>query len=443
MFKSINREINQIINRGFDRTLRLAVTGLSRSGKTAFITSLINQLLHINQEGNAHLPLFEAARNQSILAVKRVPQQDLSIPRFDYEANLNDLMNNPPQWCQSTRGVSETRLAIRFERQSGLLRHFKERGTLYLDIFDYPGEWLLDLPLLNLDFQQWSLEQAKITSGIRQQFAQDWLDKLKKLDLSVVVNEDVLAQIAKSYTDYLLACKAEGMQFIQPGRFVLPGELEGAPVLQFFPLLHLSEEQWLKLKKEAKSNSYFAVLNKRYDYYRNKVVKGFYENYFSTFDRQVILADCLTPLNHSQQAFIDMQTGLNQLFKNFHYGKRNLLNRLFSPNIDKLMFVATKADHITTDQIQNLISLMRQLVQEGGRHVEFEGIDTEYTAIAAIRATKQVLVNQNGKLPSAEFWSKQSFDFDSFEPQVLQQGESIPHLRMDAVLQFLLADRFD
>ena len=116
MFKSINREINQIINRGFDRTLRLAVTGLSRSGKTAFITSLINQLLHINQEGNAHLPLFEAARNQSILAVKRVPQQDLSIPRFDYEANLNDLMNNPPQWCQSTRGVSETRLAIRFER---------------------------------------------------------------------------------------------------------------------------------------------------------------------------------------------------------------------------------------------------------------------------------------------------------------------------------------
>ena len=63
MFKSINREINQIINRGFDRTLRLAVTGLSRSGKTAFITSLINQLLHINQEGNAHLPLFEAAES--------------------------------------------------------------------------------------------------------------------------------------------------------------------------------------------------------------------------------------------------------------------------------------------------------------------------------------------------------------------------------------------
>lgn len=470
MFNSIQKELNQIINRGFDRTLRLAVTGLSRSGKTAFITSLINQLLAVNQASRHHLPLFEAARNGSIIAVKRVPQQDLSVPRFDYEANLNDLSKQPPTWCQSTRGVSETRLAIRFQRQSGLLRHVKEYGTLYLDIFDYPGEWLLDLPLLNLEFQQWSEEQRQITQGTRTELAQSWLDEVKKLDLAAVANEDVLAKISQRYTDYLHQCKAQGMQFIQPGRFVLPGELEGAPALQFFPLLHLTEEQWRKLKKEAKSNSYFALLNKRYDYYRNKVVKGFYEHYFSTFDRQVILADCLTPLNHSQQAFLEMQTGLNQLFKNFHYGKRNFLNRLFSPRIDKLMFIATKADHITGDQLPNLVSLMRQLVQEGGRHVAFEGIETEYTAIAAIRATKQVIVNQNGrqikaiqgvrskdkqsvtlypgsvpsKLPSQEFWQKQPhFDFDSFEPQPLEPGETIPHLRMDAVLQFLLGDRFE
>ena len=46
-----------------------------------------------------------------------------------------------------------------------------------------------------------------------------------------------------------------------------------------------------------------------------------------------------------------MQMGLNQLFNNFHYGSRNFLHRLFSPRIDRLMFVATKADHITRDQI--------------------------------------------------------------------------------------------
>lgn len=470
MFNRIQQELNQIINRGFDRTLRLAVTGLSRSGKTAFITSLINQLLSISPQTSRHLPLFEAARNGTILGVKRVPQQDLSVPRFDYEANLNDLMQQPPQWCQSTRGVSETRLAIRYQRQSGLMRHLKERGTLYLEIVDYPGEWLLDLPLLQQDFQQWSATQREITQGIRQNLAQPWLGELEKLDLSAVANEDVLAKIAQCYTDYLHQCKAQGMQFIQPGRFVLPGELAGAPALQFFPLVHLSGEQWATLQKNAPSNSYFAVLAKRYAYYCKHIVQDFYERYFSTFDRQVILADCLTPLNHSQQAFLDMQTGLNQLFSNFHYGKRNLLHRLFSPRIDKLMFVATKADHITADQLPNLVSLMRQLVLVGGKHAEFEGIETEYTAIAAIRATKPVIVNQQGKqikalqgvrshdkqevtlypgsvpakLPSPIFWQNQPhFEFDAFEPQPLAQGECIPHLRMDAVLQFLLGDRFE
>ena len=152
MLNHLQKELNELVNRGLDRTLCIAVTGLSRSGKTAFITSLINQLLHINRVDNSHLPLFDAARRHGIIAVKRIPQLDLSVPRFDYEGNLNALSQQPPKWPQSTKGVSETRLAIRYQRSGGLLRHVKEKGTLYLDIFDYPGEWLLDLPLLDLDF---------------------------------------------------------------------------------------------------------------------------------------------------------------------------------------------------------------------------------------------------------------------------------------------------
>ncbi|OOS01910.1 hypothetical protein B0186_00685 [Canicola haemoglobinophilus] len=469
MFNFIQKEIDTLINRGMDRTLRIAVTGLSRSGKTAFITSFINQLLHINSVDNKHLPLFLPAQNNSIQGVKRIGQIDLSIPRFDYEQNMKALTNEPASWFKSTEGVSETRLAIRYVRKEGLMRHIKEKGTLYLDIFDYPGEWLLDLPLLDLDFKQWSLQQQELLNGKRQDLAQNWLNKIRTLDLTATADEEILAQLAQDYTDFLFACKQQGLHLIQPGRFVLPGELKGAPALQFFPLIHLTEQEWQSLKERSKSSSYFAILNKRYAYYQQKIVKGFYQDYFSTFDRQVILADCLTPLNHSRQAFQDMQNALQQLFKNFHYGKRTLFNRLFSPKIDKLMFIATKADHITLEQFPNLVSLMRQLVQEGGRYVEYEGIDTEYTAISAIRSTQQVQVTQNGKkikalqgirstdkqkiivypgsvpskLPSAEFWQKHSFAFDQFEPLPVQQGEPIAHLRMDAVFQFLLADKLD
>ena len=106
MLNHLQKELNELVNRGLDRTLRIAVTGLSRSGKTAFITSLMNQMLHINRVDNGHLPLFDAARQHRILAVQRVPQLDLSIPRFDYEGNLNALSQDPPMWPQSTRGVS-------------------------------------------------------------------------------------------------------------------------------------------------------------------------------------------------------------------------------------------------------------------------------------------------------------------------------------------------
>lgn len=465
MFNQLQNQLYKFVQRGLDNHLRLAVTGLSRSGKTAFITSLVDQLLHINTGDNAHLNLFAPARNRQIISVKRVEQHDLTVPRFEYDKNRACFENDPPSWCPSTTGISEIRLAIRYQRQDSLLRHLKETGTLYLDIFDYPGEWLLDLPLLSQSFKAWSQAQQSVHKGLRAELAAPWLEQVERLDLTAKADENRLAALSEMYTDYLLQCKAAGMQYIQPGRFVLPNIERGAPVYQFFPLLQLTENEWERLEKSS-SDSIFHTLKKRYTHYQQKIVKPFYEDYFSQFDRQVILADCLTPLNHSQQAFIEMKIGLQQLFKHFHYGNRSLFSRLFSSNIDKLLFIATKADHITSEQLPNLESLMRQLVQEGGRHAEFEGIETGYQAVSAIRATESVIATQNGqsfkairgirssdkkrvtlypgsvpaRLPEAGYWQYHRFEFDQFEPRRVEFDQPLPHLRMDAVLQFLLAD---
>ncbi|MFC0323211.1 YcjX family protein [Gallibacterium melopsittaci] len=467
MLKTLQNEIDSLIERGLDQTLRLAVTGLSQSGKTTFITGLINQLLSLNTTDKPQLPLFNAARNQQILGVKRLTQKDWTLPRFEYEENLLCLEKTPPQWPQSTRGLSETRLEIHYQHRQSFLRHIKEQGVLYLDIFDYPGEWLLDLPLLSQSYQQWSLTIQQSQQGKRQALAVNWLQQIKKLDLHATADEHILAQLAKAYTEYLHQCKAQGFYFIQPGRFILPGDAEGSIALQFFPLPHLSAEQWLALKKSATKQSYFRVLQQRYDFYRNHIVKQFYQQHFSHFDRQIILADCLTALNHSREAFIDMQFALRALFQSFHYGQRNFFNRLFSPKIDKLLFAATKADHITTEQIPNLISLLRQLVQADGEHLHFSNIDIDFTALAAIRATQQVIVEENGqqfkalqgirsqdkkritlfpgsvpqRLPTADFWQTNRFEFDQFDPQLAINGEPLPHLRLDAVLEYLLGDK--
>lgn len=91
MFTRIQHQLNQFVQRGLDNHLRLAVTGLSRSGKTAFITSLVDQLLHIGTNDNRHLNLFAPARSGQILSVKRVEQHDLTIPRFEYDKTANVL----------------------------------------------------------------------------------------------------------------------------------------------------------------------------------------------------------------------------------------------------------------------------------------------------------------------------------------------------------------
>ena len=231
--KRLQNEITSLVNRGMDRHLRLAVTGLSCSGKTAFITSLVNQLLHVHS--GARMPLFSVVREDRLLGVKRVPQRDLGIQRFTYDEGLASLYGTPPNWLSPTRGVSDILFLLCFRSGDSLLRHFKETSTLYLEIVDYPGEWLLDLPMLEQDYLSWSRQMAGLLQGDRAQWAKPWLALCQQCDPLAPADENQLAAIAQAYSDYLIRCKNEGLHFIQPGRFVLPGDMAGAPALQFFP----------------------------------------------------------------------------------------------------------------------------------------------------------------------------------------------------------------
>lgn len=457
-------ELLSLLNRGADRHLRLAVTGLSRSGKTAFITSLVNQLLNVHS--GARLPLFSVVRDERLLGVKRIPQRDMGTARFTYDEGLAQLYGTPPAWPTPTRGVSEMRLALRYRSQDSLLRHFKESATLYLEIVDYPGEWLLDLPMLAQDYVDWSRQMVGLLQGDRAQWAQPWRELCASFDPFAPADENRLAAIAAAWTDYLHRCKAEGLHFIQPGRFVLPGEMAGAPALQFFPWPLADEAERGKLA-QADKGSNFAMLQQRFRYYCQHVVKDFYRNHFLRFDRQIVLVDCLQPLNSGPQAFNDMRLALTQLMQSFHYGQRTLFRRLFSPVIDKLLFAATKADHITADQHGNMVSLLQQLVQDAWQNAAFEGISMDCVGLASVQATQSGLVDHRGekipalrgerladgealtfypgevppRLPGHAFWQQQGFQFEQFRPQPLDIDRPLPHIRMDAALEFLLGDK--
>src|SRR5438477_1898350 len=126
-------------------TVRLGVTGLSRAGKTVFISAFVHNLIH-----GGRLPLFEPQKSRRIARAALEEQPDDAVPRFQYEDHVAALVDDRV-WPDSTRAISELRLTIEYESASGWNRLFSA-GKLSLDIVDYPGEWLLDLPLLGKSF---------------------------------------------------------------------------------------------------------------------------------------------------------------------------------------------------------------------------------------------------------------------------------------------------
>jgi len=458
------RPLDEVINRTLDRQVKLAVTGLSRSGKTVFITSLVHQLLH-GLEGT-HLPFFNIVNSGRLRGTKAMQQPDMHIPAFRYDASIEQLCSDPPHWPTPTNGLSEIRLAIRYTSTNPLFKHVAPVSTLYVDIVDYPGEWLLDLPLLELDYAQWSKQIAEACSKEpRLRLSQEWREFMDTLDVTQPAKESQLRQASDLYTKFLKECerKEHNLSLLQPGRFTMPGELAGAPLLEFCPVLELPN-------KEYKENSMYAVMQKRYESYKEHVVKKFYTEHFSSFDRQIVLVDVLRAFNTGYATFTDMRDALNMVMRSFRYGKSGIMNRLFGLNIDKLLFAATKADHITPNQLPHLERFLQQMLVKSQNNAAFEGVTTETLALASVKCTqaayttfqdqrisciKGVPVDSDtpialfpGEVPTdippPEDWVDERFNFMEFKPPRIANVHSdvLPHIRLDRALEFLLGDKF-
>lgn len=461
------QKASKLVHRTLDKHINLAVTGLSRSGKTAFITSFVNQL--INENSQSSLSFFNVIHQGRFIAAKRVPQKSFHVPRFSYEKSISSLTQENPEWPEPTSGISEIRIAIKYQPEDSLLKYATDTATLFVDITDYPGEWLLDLPLLNQTFEEWSQATFELLSQTpRIEKAQSFIDEVNQLNPFETINEEKLANLAEKYTQLLLHYRHDlGLSVIQPGRFILPGELAGAPILQFFPFTNFNNID-IDEYQSAGEDTLIGMLRARFIEYKERVVKTFYKEYFTNFDRQIILADCLTPLNNGPESFNDLEKAISLIMESFKYGKADILSRLFSPKIDKLLFAATKSDHTTPEQHDHLVSLLNQLVHESKQQLNFDGIEMDTVAIASIKATKygvgkynnadipviQGRQLENRKLltlfpgavppnkPKLDYWNEKPFKYISFLPlDAAEEHQALPHLRIDQVLEFLLGDK--
>lgn len=461
IWRSVENAQDSMSEALFEPVIRLGVTGLARSGKTVFITALVANLLD-----RGRMPGLLAASEGRIEAAFLQPQPDDTLPRFDYETHLAALMARSPHWPDSTRAISELRLSLRV-RPSGLLAGFKSARTVHIDIVDYPGEWLLDLGLMEQTYDEWS---TQVLSRIQARAeAETYLKLASGTDSQDKLAEPVAQELAQVFAAYLQAARDAGYYDCTPGRFLLPGDLAGSPALTFAPLAGEGSDPRGSLRRE---------MARRFEAYKSRVVKPFFRDHFSRIDRQVVLVDALGAINAGPRAVADLRHAMAETLNAFRPGQNGFLSKIFrGKRVEKILFAATKADHLHHAQHDKMTAIMEALIRDAGDRARFAGAQTSAMALASLRATTEAEMSHNGEmlkvvrgtlldtgkeaafypgdLPSdpahllgpaqegAQKWLDEDYQIMRFAPAplTLRPGDGPPHIRLDRAAEFLIGDQ--
>ncbi|WOI56770.1 YcjX family protein [Palleronia sp. LCG004] len=458
--RQVERAGGMVSGAFFEPVIRLGVTGLSRAGKTVFITSLVANIMNRARMGG-----LRAAGDGSIRAAYLQPQPDDTLPRFDYETHLAALTGPTPHWPESTRAISELRLSLRVQ-PTGLIAGMRGARNVHLDIVDYPGEWLLDLGLMEKDYASWA-EDTLARIADRPQAA-EYLALLSTTDPDAKLDEPQAQKLAAAFTRYLVQAREDGYSDCTPGRFLLPGDLAGSPVLTFAPLPRGHDARGSLGREFAR----------RFEAYKREVVKPFFRDHFARLDRQVVLVDALGAIHAGPRAVEDMRRAMGDILGAFRPGRNNFLSQILrGRRVERILFAATKADHLHHSQHARLTAIMEALLADARRRADYAGARTAAMSIAALRATTEDRVSHGGAeldvvrgvlletgkraafhpglLPEdpahllvparegAEGWLGEDYAIMRFAPQPmsLKPGEGPPHIRLDRAAEFLFGDR--
>jgi predicted YcjX-like family ATPase len=217
---------------------------------------------------------------------------------------------------------------------------------------------------------------------------------------------------------------------------------------------------------------------RRFEAYKAQVVKPFFRAHFARIDRQIVLVDALGAIHAGPRALEDLRQALSGILGAFRPGRNAFLSSLLGQKrVDRILFAATKADHLHHTQHDRLAQIMGALVADARRRADFAGAETQAMAIAALRATVEETRTVNGAerdlvrgtlldtgkqaalhpgdLPAdpaallapakqgAERWLDGDFGVMRFAPAPLslRTGDGPPHIRLDRAAEFLLGDK--
>ncbi len=436
------------------RRIRLGVTGLSRAGKTVFVASLIQNMRLAKTDKTRLLFLGLAASDQLInVRVAKIP----GIAAFPLRHTIAALRDR--QWPEPTRTLSGLRLVIDYRPSRWVMQKLADRARLVIEIVDYPGEWLLDIPMATQSYAAWCTQQLALArTPERAALARDFLAAIAAIDPAQPFDEETHKRCHSTFVAYLQDCRGvAGLSYVQPGRFLVPGGDEELVARHaFVPLANLPAGH-------PPPGSWAAEMERRYASYVAVFVIPFHRRHFLKFDRQVVLVDLLTAIERGRAVFEDMQRALKDVIANLRYG-RDWTNFLV-PRIGSVVVAASKADHVTDDQYPALKEALQETVSDLRTRATTAGSEIHFHAVAAIRSTRHcwltpvgggrsepglegrllggttVVPHRAGVVPravtSGASWEHKGWDFKPFalpEPD----GAWFPHIGLCEILEDLI-----
>ncbi len=230
------------------------------------------------------------------------PQPDDNVPRFDYEAHVRALVDGAP--LARVDPARQRAAAVASLSPEHFVGRRVGSGELNLDIVDYPGEWLLDLAAARQGAMPRGL--AMRSQRARQRLAQSCCvgcgcgARLAALDPDAPEDEAGGTRRARrpvSPPTFGPAAPTSGaLSTLPPGRFLMPGDLEGSPALTFSPL-DLAE------RRRSPRSSLAAMMARRYEAaYSTWWCGRSSASASARLDRQIVLVDVLGALNGGTEA---------------------------------------------------------------------------------------------------------------------------------------------
>ena len=293
--------LGSVINARWRSTaITVAVAGLSRSGKTAFITSVVANLQAAARNSRA----AEWLKGLDVVASGRLRSADRPQnyrPRhgrmLPYGDMLSALTADAPSWPSRTADVYEAALDIHFWPGAAPVAGSSEdkaAACLRLVIVDYPGEWLVDVPMMGQPYADWSAAALnRLRSAPWSEVSEEFQTLLAETDWTGPDGNDAAERAAREWQRVLVAARERGLKWLQPGHFVRArGQDEEGAVPR------LDEERlWFCPLPDAaisvaKGGSLARAMSDRYARYQKETGK-FFRDTLKDATHHVLLVDVL------------------------------------------------------------------------------------------------------------------------------------------------------